>query len=109
MKPIYATDISERKEFTFQGDKLKQLRCANEEQHIYVYERYNSAGRLYAYEVVRGKRRKNPDGNIVYVYPTTEDFNSSHGFFIALAHKDNPKYGVDACIARLEGTYTGQD
>lgn len=100
MKPIYAKDISEKKEFSFQGERLKQIRCANEEQHIYVYERYNRSGRLYAYEVVRGKKTKNPDGNIVYTYPTSEMFGS-FGLFISAQHKDNPRFGIEAAIRAL--------
>lgn len=100
MKPIYTKDISEKLEFKFGEDTLKQLYCANEEQHIYVYERYNHAGRLFAYEVVRGKKRKNPDGSIVYSYPSSEDFGS-YGLFISHQHKDNPRFGINAAIKEL--------
>lgn len=82
---IYSKDISDKKEFTFDGERLKLNRCLDEESHIYLFERYNSAGMLYAYELVRGIRHKNPDGQIVYVYPSSEQFGR-YGFFIAKNH-----------------------
>lgn len=84
-----ATDIKDKKEFTFEGDTLKQSYCAVPDKNIWVYERYNHLGRLIGYEVVKGVKVKNPDGQVVYKYPSTEQFGQ-YGFF---AHeKDVPKY-----------------
>lgn len=89
---VYTTDISEKREFTFQGDTLKLDYCFDEEKRIYVYGRYNHSGRLYGYEVVRGVKHKNPDGNIVYIYPSLEKFGR-YGYFVAARWKDDiPKY-----------------
>ena len=93
MKEIYSTDISQKKEFKFEGDTLRQKECVDEEKHIYVYERYNWKGRLYGYEVVKGVRRKQPNGEIVYVYPSSEQFGR-YGYFISSqwAEKEIPAY-----------------
>lgn len=93
MKEIYSTDISQKKEFKFEGDTLKQKECVDKEKHIYVYERYNWKGRLYGYEVVRGVRRKQPNGDIVYAYPSSEQFGT-YGYFISsqFAEKEIPAY-----------------
>lgn len=90
---IFSKDISEKKEFTFEGDTLKQKYCYDEDKHIYVYERYNHSGRLFGYELVRGVRRKQPNGEIVYVYPSSEQFGK-YGYFISAqwADTDIPKY-----------------
>jgi hypothetical protein len=99
---IKYTDIEERKEFAFQGDTLRLKECVNTERHIYIFERYNKNNELYAYEVVKGVKHKNPDGNIVYSYPGSESFGS-HGFFIAKHNADKKRYGIQYCIDVLSG------
>ena len=69
------TPIEERKEFTLFGDTLKQCEH-NETTGLWLYERYSPKGRLVGYEVVRGKKHKNPDGTEVFSYPSTEEFGS---------------------------------
>lgn len=93
MKEIFRTDISQKKEFKFEGDTLKQKECVDEEKRIYVYERYNHKGRLYGYEIVKGVKAKQPNGEIVYIYPSSEQF-VRYGYFISAqwADKDIPKY-----------------
>lgn len=90
---IIRKDISEEKEFSFGSDTLKQKYCYDEEKHIYVYERYNHNGRLFGYELVKGKKYKNNDGSIVYTYPSSSDFGT-YGYFISSqwADSDIPKY-----------------
>lgn len=78
-----ATDIKDKKEFNFEGELLKMKECYDEEKHIYIYERYNSAGRIYAYEVVKGVRCKNNDGSEVFSYPSTEKIGRGYGYFVA--------------------------
>lgn len=91
-KKIKSTPIEEKKEFSFEGDHLIQKECVDKEKRIYVYERYNHSGRLYGYEVVKGVRRKNPDGEIVYTYPSSEQFGR-YGYFISAQFKDSiPAY-----------------
>ena len=101
-------DISERTEFKFGEDTLKLSYCADEEKHIYVYERYNRDNRLYCYEVIRAIRHTNPDGSIVYSYPSTEQFNSK-GYFVSKNNIDNPRWGIEACIKRLQVDNTSKD
>lgn len=85
-------DIKEKKEFKFQCDTLKQLECSDVTKNIYVYERYNQSGRLFGYEVVKGVKHKNPDGSIVYSYPSSEQFGT-YGYFISAQWKEDiPKY-----------------
>lgn len=74
MEIIYKP-IEERKEFTFCGDTLKQCEH-NETTGLWLYERFSTKGRLVGYEVVKGKKHKNPDGTEVYTYPSTEEFGS---------------------------------
>ena len=38
MEKIFSTDISQKKEFKFEGDTLRQKECVDEEKHIYVYD-----------------------------------------------------------------------
>ena len=93
---IFAKDIAEKKEFTFDGDRLVQKMCVDAEKKIYVYERYSGiSGRLMGYEVVNGKRYKQPDGSIIYRYPSSEEFGSN-GFFV------NRESDIDDCISRLK-------
>ena len=68
---IFAKDIKEKPEFTFEGDILKRL-AANEENNTYLYGRYHPNGKLYGYELVNGVKHKQPDGNYVYTYPSSE-------------------------------------
>lgn len=87
------TDINDRKEFVFEDDLLVQKECADEEHRIYVYERYyQKTDLMYAYEIVRGIKHKNPDGNIVYLYPSSEQFGK-YGYFIPAKSKNRiPEY-----------------
>ena len=93
MEKIFRKDISEKKEFSFDGDTLKQKYCYDEEKQIWVYERYNHSGRLIGYEVVKGIKHINPDGSLVFKYPSSEQFGK-YGYFISArwAETDIPKY-----------------
>ena len=87
MKEVFSKDIKERKEFVFQDTVLKQLEYC-EETGRYLYGRYwqkdctpDFVGKLMGYEIVKPVKHKNPDGNIVLVYPSTEQFGS-YGWFL---------------------------
>lgn len=82
MKEIFSTDIKDKKEFTRIGYRYTQVK-AYDEHHIYLYrmERMEKPLPYYQYELVKGVKRKNPDGNIVYVYPTDEQFGQ-YGWYI---------------------------
>lgn len=66
---IFRKDISEMKTFTRHGQVFTQV-CHNPETGWWLYDRGNS------YEVVRGKKYRNPDGQVVYVYPSDEDWGT---------------------------------
>ena len=94
---VFATDIKDKKKFSFQGDTLVLKECVDKEKHIYIYERYNHNGKLFGYEVVKGVKVKNPDGNYVFRYPSSEQFGT-YGFFIAKKYAETiPDY-----VARLK-------
>ena len=84
---LYATDINEKKEFVFQDTLLKQLEYC-EETGRYLYGRYwqsdctpDFVGKLMGYEIVKPKKVKNPDGSIVFRYPSSDDFGKN-GWFL---------------------------
>lgn len=73
---IQGVDISERKTFIKYGEVFTQERH-NPETGWWLYKRTNMKDpSRYHYEVVRGKKYKNPDGSIVYTYPNAEDWGS---------------------------------
>lgn len=90
---INYTDIKEKKEFTYQGDTLKQIDY-NPDTNRYVYGRFLQNGKLYGYEIVQSLKRKNPDGTIVYCYPSTEQFGKN-GWFVPVGNEKFIKYYVD--------------
>lgn len=78
---IIATDIKDKKEFTFQGDKLVQYKSYGD--GWWLYKRYNhySNFNFMGWELVKGVRRKQPNGEIVYIYPSSEQFGT-YGLFL---------------------------
>lgn len=76
---IFVKDISELKEFSHDGTLLKFQEIT--EEGWYIYQRYFNDGRLMGFEVVRPKKRKNPDGSIVRIYPSTTQFGSYGLYF----------------------------
>ena len=80
---IFATDIKDRERFSAEGDILVRVKCISEEEHKYIYARYSGySGALIGFEYVTAVKRKNPDGNVVYCYPCSEQFGR-YGKFIA--------------------------
>lgn len=80
MIQIVRKDISEVKTFEKYGDAFTQVKH-NEETGWWLYERVNKETGKKHYEVVRGKKYKNPDGNIVFCYPSDEDWGT-YGYTI---------------------------
>lgn len=76
---FFVKDISEKKEFTFQGDTLKFKEKFD--NGIYWYERFNSKGTKNGNELVLPVKHKQPDGTIVYVYPSTEAFGRNGWYY----------------------------
>ena len=93
MGSFFRKDISERKEFVCEGTTLKQLGY-DESTGKYIYGRYHLkdcrkewVGKLMGYEIVKPVRYKNPDGTIVGVYPSNEQFGK-YGWFLPANAKD---------------------
>lgn len=78
MKNLFYKDISTLKEFDKFGDHFIQTRH-NPDTGWYLYERCGN-GRT-SFEIVKGMKRKNPDGSIVYSYPNTESWGT-YGYTI---------------------------
>ena len=81
---IYRTPIEERKEFKFEDDILKMLK--EYPDHWYIYERYHRITEsdnyhLVGYELIKAKKAKQPDGKIIYIYPSSEDFGRYGWYF----------------------------
>lgn len=76
---VFKKDISEKTEFHRAGYDYKNI-YYNDRFHTGVWE-LRKGDKVYGYEVIRGKKMKNPDGSIVYVYPCDEDFGKC-GFYI---------------------------
>lgn len=93
---IFSKDIKERKEFDRIGYHYTQVKADNE-NHIYLYEMKHNDPNVkipYSqYELVKGKKHTNPDGNIVYSYPGDEDFGT-YGWYIC-----GPK---EMCLSEIE-------
>lgn len=88
MNGIYATDISDRKEFTFQGDRLEQYKSYGD--GWWLYKRYNQYSDFHfmGWELVKSVRHKNPDGEMVYTYPSSEQFGT-YGLFLPQRYAEN--------------------
>lgn len=72
MKRISIKDISTKKVFNRIGCTYYQV-YADNEKHIYVYDMIKD-GEHRGYEIVKGIKHKNPDGEIIYRYPSDEEF-----------------------------------
>ena len=77
---IVRKDIKDLKEFKKYGDTFKQIRN-NPETGWWLYERTPKDGGRKHYEVVKGKKYKNPKGEIVLVYPGENDWGT-YGYTI---------------------------
>lgn len=76
---IWKTDIKDKIEFDRAGYHYKRV-YEDSTNRIYVYQLFTGA--LYSqYEVVKGKKKKQPDGTDVYIYPGDEDFGV-YGYYI---------------------------
>lgn len=80
MEKIFRKDISEKKEFDRIGYHYTQV-LADNEKHVYLYKMSKPGNKHLQFELVKGKKYKNPDGNIIHTYPCDEDFGS-FGWYI---------------------------
>lgn len=95
---IFKTDIREKREFERYGFQYTLVKEDNDNR-IYVFkvEKKGEKPLPYEnYEIVKGKKEKNPDGTVVYTYPSTEQFGK-YGYYIC----GTPK----ACEERLRIRY----
>lgn len=76
------TDIKDKTHFRRIGYDYYRV-YLDDERHIAVYE-MEREGMHHGYEVIKGKKYKNPDGSIVYTYPSDEDFGT-YGWYIYFA------------------------
>ena len=73
-------DISEKKEFTYDGTILLQVEYC-ESSGRYLYKRSYPDGRILGWEVVKPIKRVNPSGETVFIYPATNSFGL-YGWFL---------------------------
>ena len=77
MERLQLKDISETKTFEKYGDIFTQVRH-NPETGWYLYERVKKdAPDCSHYEVVKGAKHTNPDGSVVYAYPSSERWGTN--------------------------------
>jgi len=86
---LFATDIKDRKEFTFDDSTLVQKEYC-EATGRYLYWRLfktdcapEKVGKLMGYEIVQPEKHKNPDGTYSNMYPCSERFGKYGWFFPA--------------------------
>lgn len=82
MREINSIDISEKMEFRRAGYDYKNV-VFDGAHHCGIWKMTKDIdGKVedMGYEVVRGMKRKNPDGGVVYCYPGDEQFGVC-GFF----------------------------
>lgn len=75
---IFRTSIDDMAHFFKYGDEFTFIK-KNEEKNTYLYKRVNLETGMVYYEVVVPVKTKNPDGSIVYVYPSAESFGFGRG------------------------------
>ena len=95
---IFSTDIKDKKEFTFDGSKLKFVKY-NPKTNRYLYERFFSEdgvgqGRRMGWEIVIPVKKKQPDGTYVETYPSSEQFGKKGWFY-------PPRYTLEEMEERL--------
>ena len=71
MRPIYAKDVKDIQSFQKYGNNYEKV-YADDNRHIYIFKVFDE--NFVSYEVILAKRVKNPDGNIVYTYPGSNDW-----------------------------------
>ena len=86
MKAIEKKDIKEQNEFSKYDERFTKV-FSNDEKHIYVFRRERTDKPIVNYEVVKGVKYKNPDGNIVYIYPPSKEFGV-YGWYVMGSNKD---------------------
>ena len=86
---IFKTDISEKTEFNRIGYRYVRV-WGDDENKVYVYQIISRAP-YQQFEVVKGKKIKNSDGNIVYVSPWDEQLGPDGWYICGTAKNCNLK------------------
>lgn len=95
MQRIESTDISRKMEFRRVGYDYSNV-VFDDGHHCGIWKMTKVIdGKLcdMGYEVVRGKKYRNPDGSVIYRYPSDEDFGIL-GFYT---------YDFKRCVEIMEG------
>ena len=101
MEKTVRTDISEKMAFSRAGYDYQNI-VFDKEHHCGIWKvskKIDGVVQDMGYEVVRGIKRKNPDGSIVYVYPGDEQFGVN-GFY---------SYDLDRCREILDSWIAVKD
>ena len=101
MEKTVRKDISEKMSFRRAGCDYKNI-VFNEEHHCGIWKMSKETDGVVkdmGYEVVKGVKRMNPDGSIVYVYPVDEQFGV-YGFYT---------YNLERCKEILDSWLTIKD
>ena len=77
---IKVKDISELKEFEKFGEVFTCI-AHNPIHDTYLYQRRGG------YEIIKPRKRKNPDGSIVYAYPSSEQFSFGVALYTPIYEK----------------------
>lgn len=77
---VFCRDISERLTFNRRGYNYKNI-YLNNEKHTGIWE-VSLKGSFQGYEIIKGIKAKNPDGRIVYTYPSDERFGRPNGLYV---------------------------
>ena len=98
---IVKKDISKKMTFRRSGYDYQNI-VFNEEHHCGIWKMSKETEGVVkdmGYEVVKGVKKKNPDGSIVYVYPVDEQFGV-YGFYT---------YSLERCKEILDSWLTIKD
>ena len=101
MEKTVRTDISEKMTFRRVGYDYQNI-VFDEEHHCGIWKvsmEIDGIVNDIGYEVVRGIKKKNSDGSIVYVYPSNEQFGIN-GFYT---------YNLDRCKEILDSWIAVKD
>lgn len=101
MKFGYFKDISEKMSFKRAGYNYQNI-VFDEAHHCGIWKvtiEIDGVIKDMGYEVVRGIKKKNPDGNMAYVYPNDEQFGVN-GFY---------SYNLEKCKEILDSWIAVKD
>lgn len=98
---IFRTSIDDMTHFFKYGDEFKFIK-KNEKKNTYLYKRVNLETNVVYYEVIVPVKTKNPDGSIVYVYPSAESFGFGRGICTRSLEKAE-KYLENGCSRITSG------